>query len=100
MGGTPISNILYMLSTNLCISSELLKLLEIEGCIVTIDTMGCQKNIAKTIVSKSADYVFSLKGNQGNLHENIKLFFQSHFKENFKDLSFNYHGILLAKILT
>ena len=39
---------------------RLLKLLEIEGCIVTIDAMGCRKNIAKTIIKKNADYVFSL----------------------------------------
>lgn len=44
---------------------ELLKLLELEGCIVTIDAMGCQKEIAKTIIDKDADYVLGLKGNQG-----------------------------------
>jgi predicted transposase YbfD/YdcC len=46
---------------------ELLKLLVLKGCIVTIDAMGCQKNIASQIVSQEADYVFALKGNQGNL---------------------------------
>ena len=55
---------------------ELLKTLEIEGCIVTIDAMGCQKKIAETIVVKKADYIFSLKGNQSNLHDDIKLYFQ------------------------
>lgn len=55
---------------------ELLKTLEIEGCIVTIDAMGCQKKIAETIVEKKADYVFSLKGNQSNLHDDIRSFFQ------------------------
>jgi len=53
---------------------ELLRLLEISGCIVTIDAMGCQKEIAKEITSKEADYVFSLKGNQSNLHNDVKLF--------------------------
>jgi predicted transposase YbfD/YdcC len=70
---------------------ELLKALEIKGCIVTIDAMGCQKNIAQTIIAKGADYVFSLKGNQGNLHDDVKLFFQEHQKENFKNLSFDYY---------
>ena len=55
---------------------ELLKQLEIKGCIVTIDAMGCQKEIAKAIVKKGADYVFSLKGNQSNLHDDVKLFFK------------------------
>ncbi len=70
---------------------ELLKVLEIKGCIVTIDAMGCQKNISETIIDKGADYVFSLKGNQGNLHDDVKLFFQDHQKENFGNLSFDYH---------
>ncbi len=70
---------------------ELLRMLEIKGCIVTIDAMGCQTKIAETIVGKGADYVLSLKGNQGKLHENIKLFFQGHSKEDFKNLSFDFH---------
>lgn len=71
---------------------ELLKLLEIEGCIITIDAMGCQKNIAETIVDKGADYVFSLKGNQGNLHENIKLYFEAYSEDELKkDPSFDYN---------
>ena len=42
---------------------ELLNMLDIEGSIVTIDAMGCQKNIAQDIVQGGADYVLSLKGN-------------------------------------
>lgn len=45
---------------------ELLKVLDLNGCIVTIDAMGCQKEIAEKIISQEADYVFGLKGNQGN----------------------------------
>jgi predicted transposase YbfD/YdcC len=56
----------------------LIKTLEIQGCIVTIDAMGCQKNIAKTIIDKGADYVLALKDNQATLHDNVKLFFQDH----------------------
>ena len=52
----------------------LLDVLEIRGCIVTTDAMGCQKTIAKKIRSKGADYLLALKGNQGTLHEDIKLY--------------------------
>lgn len=70
---------------------QLLKLLEIEGCIVTIDAMGCQKHIAEAIIDKSADYVFSLKGNQSNLHDDVRLFFQIQKEHNFKDELFDYY---------
>lgn len=73
---------------------RLLKLLEIEGCIVTIDAMGCQKYIAETIIEKNADYVFSLKGNQSNLHDDVKLFFQTQKENDFKAVSFDYHETL------
>ncbi len=52
---------------------KLLKLLE--GCIVTIDAMGCQRAIAKQIIEQEGDYVFGLKGNQGQLHEAVEDFF-------------------------
>ena len=54
---------------------ELLKLLEISGCIVSIDAMGCQKEIARAIMDKDADYVLSLKQNQRHLHEDVKELF-------------------------
>jgi predicted transposase YbfD/YdcC len=50
----------------------LLEQIAIEGCIITIDAMGCQYEIADKIVKKEADYVFSLKGNQENLHKAVK----------------------------
>ncbi len=50
----------------------LLEVLELKGCIVTIDAMGCQKTIASAIVDKQADYILALKGNQGELHEDVK----------------------------
>jgi len=46
---------------------ELLNLLDVSGCIVTIDAMGCQKKIARQIIDQGGDYVFGLKGNQGSL---------------------------------
>jgi hypothetical protein len=54
----------------------LLQLLELSGCIVTIDAMGTQKEIAKTIREQEADYVLALKGNQGTLHEDVALLFE------------------------
>lgn len=56
---------------------KLLKLLDLEGAIVTIDAMGCQKEIAGQIVERQGDYVLSLKGNQGCLHEDVKTWFES-----------------------
>lgn len=53
---------------------ELLRILELGGCIVTIDAMGCQKKIAKEIVESDADYVLALKGNQETVHEEVKTF--------------------------
>ena len=46
---------------------ELLKILEIEGCLVSIDAMGCQTEIARTIIEQRGDYVLALKANQKNL---------------------------------
>ena len=51
---------------------RLLKVLVLEGCIVTIDAMGCQKEIAKKIIKKGADYILAVKGNQGSLEEGVK----------------------------
>jgi len=53
---------------------ELLRVLELSGCIVTIDAMGCQKKIAKEIKEADADYVLALKGNQETVHEEVKAF--------------------------
>ena len=54
---------------------QLLDMLDIQGCIVTIDAMGCQKTIARQIVEKKADYVLSLKGNHRHMHEVCKKHF-------------------------
>jgi predicted transposase YbfD/YdcC len=53
---------------------ELLRVLELSGCIVTLDAMGCQKKIAKEIIEADADYVLALKGNQETVHEEVKSF--------------------------
>jgi len=54
---------------------QLIKLLELDGCIVTIDAMGCQKQIAKQIIERNADYVLALKDNQGNLFADVQQIF-------------------------
>lgn len=53
---------------------ELLRALELAGCIVTADALHCQKNIAKEIIEADADYVLALKGNQGTAYTEIKTF--------------------------
>lgn len=50
---------------------ELLQVLEISGCIVTIDALGCQKEIAEAIIAQEADYVLALKENHGRLYEDV-----------------------------
>jgi predicted transposase YbfD/YdcC len=55
----------------------LLDMMALEGCIVTIDAMGCQYEIASKIVKAKADYLFSLKGNQGTLHDDVAEYFEA-----------------------
>ena len=64
---------------------KLLDMLAIEGAIVTIDAMGCQRDIAQKVVDKKADYVLALKGNQGSLREDVELFVAEQKAEDFKD---------------
>lgn len=56
---------------------KLLMRLDIAGAVVTLDAMGCQTAIARQIVDQEADYLLSLKGNQGTLHRDVKRFFES-----------------------
>jgi len=55
----------------------LLRELEVAGCIVTIDAMGCQKKIAREIVEADADYVLALKGNHETVHNEVKAYFDN-----------------------
>lgn len=73
---------------------ELLRLLAVDGCIVTIDAMGCQKDIAATIVDQEADYVLALKGNQSQLHEDVKLFFDQGVTAGFGPIPVDTHEAL------
>ena len=69
----------------------LLDMLAIEGAIVTIDAMGCQRDIAEKIVDKKADYVLALKGNQGTLREDVELFAAEQKANGFKDTTISRH---------
>ena len=62
---------------------KLLALLELKGCIVTLDAMGCQTAIAQQILEQKGDYVFGLKGNQGTLHEAVEDFFSCAERQQF-----------------
>lgn len=69
----------------------LLERLTLSGCIVTIDAMGCQREIAAKIADKGGDYVLALKGNQKELHEDVKLFFDDAAVSGFKDTPHDYY---------
>jgi predicted transposase YbfD/YdcC len=62
---------------------KLLQILEISGCLVTIDALGCQTEIAQEIVTAGADYVLAVKGNQPTLQQGIKAFFDDHREDDF-----------------
>jgi predicted transposase YbfD/YdcC len=66
---------------------ELIKILDLAGCIVTIDAMGCQREIVSKIVEKDADYVIALKKNQPTLYEQVKQLFKQAIATHGKDLN-------------
>lgn len=70
---------------------KLLQMLEIAGSLVTIDAMGCQVEIARTIVAAKADYCLAVKGNQPTLFEGVKQHFESHFANDFADTPVRRH---------
>ena len=63
---------------------QLLRALELTGCIVTVDALNCQKNIAKEISEADAEYVLALKGNHGTLHEEVKSFLDDAQRRGFR----------------
>ena len=69
----------------------LLDMLAIEGAIVSIDAIGCQREIAAKILDKKADYVLALKGNQGTLREDVELFAAEQKVNGFKDTKVSRH---------
>ena len=70
---------------------ELLQTLTISGCIITIDAMGCQKEIAGDIVNQEADYVLALKENHGQLYEDVKLLFDDLEESGFRAYEYDNH---------
>jgi len=64
---------------------KLLEMMAIEGAVVTIDAMGCQREIARKILDKKADYVLALKGNQGSLRDDVELFVAEQKAKGFAD---------------
>ena len=71
---------------------ELLRLLTLEGCIVTIDAMGCQTKIAQQIIDENADYVLALKGNQGTLCRDVQDLFAYAQEINYEDIACDFHA--------
>ena len=70
---------------------ELLKLIVIKGCIVTIDAMGCQSHIAQLIIEGEGDYVLALKGNQGTLHQDVQELLAYAHEIDFKHVAHDFH---------
>jgi predicted transposase YbfD/YdcC len=70
---------------------QLLEMLEISGCIVTIDAMGCQKKISQKIIEKKGDYVLSLKMNHKTLFLQVKELFAKLIKNQLAAIAFDYH---------
>lgn len=70
---------------------ELLKLLDLEGCLVTIDAMGTQRAIAAQIIEEQADYALALKENQGNLYEDVKDTFTLAQQDDFRRVEHQFH---------
>jgi predicted transposase YbfD/YdcC len=69
---------------------QLLRALDIQNCIVTIDAMGCQTAIANLIIEGGGDYLLSLKGNQSNLHDDVRLLFDDLADSNFSAYDYDY----------
>ena len=61
-------------------------MLEVKGCVVTVDAMGCQTKIARQVVEQEADYVLALKGNQGRLHLEVQGIFEDAHQRNFQGI--------------
>jgi predicted transposase YbfD/YdcC len=70
---------------------QLIELLDLKDCVVTIDAAGCQKEIAAQIVAKEADYVLALKGNQPTLHEQVSDYFLEQLEKEGPDRKLRHH---------
>jgi predicted transposase YbfD/YdcC len=71
---------------------RLIELLDLKGCVVTIDAAGCQKDVAAQIVAKEADYVLALKGNQPTLYEQVSDYFLEQLEKEGPDRKLRHHS--------
>jgi len=69
---------------------ELLRALDLTGCLVTIDAIGCQTAIAQLIVDQGADYVLALKANQGQLYDDVALLFADLAADQYRPYAYDY----------
>ena len=70
---------------------KLLSILELKGCIITIDAMGCQKEIARQIIDGGSDYILAVKSNQGELNHNVRDAFECSERDGFNGVAHSYH---------
>jgi len=78
------------MSNEIAAIPQLLEMIDIRGATITVDAMGCQKMVAEKVIERGADYVMSLKGNQGmarNLHRVVvaEVGFACPFRRSFRD---------------
>jgi predicted transposase YbfD/YdcC len=64
--------------------------LELSGCIVTVDALGCQVEVAQAILDRQADYVLAVKGNQGTLAEDIEDLFKGAEEVAYRDVAYDH----------
>jgi predicted transposase YbfD/YdcC len=69
---------------------ELLRLLEIKGCIVTVDAIGTQTKIARQIIQAEGDYLLAVKHNQGKLYRDLEILFSYDQQQDFEDTPYDY----------
>ena len=69
---------------------KLLQLLEVSGCIVTVDAMGCQKEIAREIIEAQADYLLAVKKNQGRLNQDVRDLFEGAEEFGFEGVPYDF----------
>ncbi len=77
-------------SNEMKVIPELLKLLDVSGCIVTVDALNCQTKIASQIKAQKADYIFAVKENQGKLYAEVKDLFDGCLAEQFQQVPHGY----------
>lgn len=70
---------------------KLLEMLDVKGSVITIDAMGCQHKITHQIKKQGADFVLALKGNQGQLNEEVKAWFHKAVREQFNGIGYSQH---------